>query len=169
MHGPRRRPLQRGGHWRYSRIMSAPEALTLAELARELSFAVGRTNRRMLAAAEGLGQGHLSALATVYRSGPIRPGTLAQREFVSAPTMTRTLHDLERRGLVHREADARDGRSILVSVTEAGEHQVLRARSHRAELLAQLLARLDPHEVDTLRDALGALERLATVETDRAD
>lgn len=143
------------------------DAPTIAELSRGLSFAIGRANRRMLAAGKGLGQGHLNALATIYRVGPIRPGELAQREFVSAPTMTRTLRELEMLGLVSREPDARDGRSILVSVTEAGEHEVLRARSARAELLADLLEKLDRDEVAALRDALGALERLATIETDR--
>lgn len=137
---------------------------SIVELSRGLSFAIGRANRRMLAAGQGLGQGHLNALATIFRSGPIRPGDLAQREFVSAPTMTRTLRDLERLGLVRRQPDARDGRSILVSVTEEGEHEVLRARSARAELLAELLAHLQPDQVATLRDALPALERLATIE-----
>lgn len=137
---------------------------SIVELSRGLSFAIGRANRRMLAAGQGLGQGHLNALATIFRSGPIRPGDLAQREFVSAPTMTRTLRDLERLGLVKRQPDARDGRSILVSVTEEGEHEVLRARSARAELLAELLAHLQPDQVAALRDALPALERLATIE-----
>lgn len=137
---------------------------SIVELSRGLSFAIGRANRRMLAAGQGLGQGHLNALATIFRSGPIRPGDLAQREFVSAPTMTRTLRDLERLGLVRRQPDARDGRSILVSVTEEGEHEVLRARSARAELLAELLAHLQPDQVAALRDALPALERLATME-----
>lgn len=137
---------------------------SIVELSRGLSFAIGRANRRMLAAGQGLGQGHLNALATIFRSGPIRPGDLAQREFVSAPTMTRTLRDLERLGLVRRQPDARDGRSILVSVTEEGEHEVLRARSARAELLAELLAHLQPDQVAALRDALPALERLATIE-----
>lgn len=147
--------------------MSGPEASSIDELSRGLSFAIGRANRRMLAAGKGLGQGHLNALATMYRIGPIRPGDLAQREFVSAPTMTRTLRDLEKLGLVSRIPDASDGRSILVSVTEKGEHEVLRARSARAELLAGLLGKLDRDEVATLRDALAALERLATIETDR--
>jgi len=136
---------------------------SIAELSRGLSFAIGRANRRMLAAGQGLGQGHLNALATIFRSGPIRPGDLAQREFVSAPTMTRTLRDLEKLGLVSRQPNARDGRSILISVTEEGEHEVLRARSARAELLADLLAQLEPDQVATLRDALPALERLATI------
>lgn len=136
---------------------------SIAELSRGLSFAIGRANRRMLAAGQGLGQGHLNALATIFRAGPIRPGDLAQREFVSAPTMTRTLRDLEKLGLVSRQPDSRDGRSILVSVTAEGEHEVLRARSTRAELLAELLDQLEPDQVATLRDALPALERLATI------
>lgn len=143
--------------------MADQEPSTTAELSRALSFAIGRANRRMLAATKGLGQGHLSALATMFRVGPIRPGDLAQREFVSAPTMTRTLRDLERLGLVSRRPDASDGRSILVSVTDSGEHEVLRARSTRAELLAELLDGLSPDEVHSLRDAVAALERLATI------
>jgi DNA-binding MarR family transcriptional regulator len=147
--------------------MPPTEPSTIDELSRGLSFAIGRANRRMLAAGKGLGQGHLNALATMYRIGPIRPGDLAQREFVSAPTMTRTLRDLEKLGLVSRRPDASDGRSILVSVTQKGEHEVLRARSTRAELLAELLGKLDRDDVSALRDALAALERLATIETDK--
>jgi DNA-binding MarR family transcriptional regulator len=145
--------------------MTDTEPSTIADLSRSLAFAVGRANRRMLAAGKGLGQGHLGALATMYRVGPIRPGDLAQREFVSAPTMTRTLRDLEKLGLVSRQPDSTDGRSILVSVTDEGEHEVLRARSTRAELLAGLLEKLDRSEVEALRDALPALERLATIGT----
>jgi DNA-binding MarR family transcriptional regulator len=147
--------------------MAEPEPSSIEDLSRGLSFAIGRANRRMLAAGQGLGQGHLNALATMYRVGPIRPGDLAQREFVSAPTMTRTLRDLERLGLVSRIPDSSDGRSILVSVTPSGEHEVLSARSARAELLAELLQKLDRDDVAALRDALGALERLATIATDR--
>jgi DNA-binding MarR family transcriptional regulator len=146
--------------------MSDTAPSTIADLSRGLSFAIGRANRRMLAAGKGLGQGHLNALATIFRTGPIRPGDLAQREFVSAPTMTRTLRDLERLGLVSREPDASDGRSILVSVTEQGEHEVLGARSTRAELLADLLEKLQPDQVARLRDALPALEQLAEIDAD---
>lgn len=149
--------------------MPEPEASTIEELSRGLSFAIGRANRRMLAAGKGLGQGHLNALATMYRVGPIRPGDLAQREFVSAPTMTRTLRDLEKLGLVSRQPDVSDGRSILVSVTPEGQHEVLQARSTRAELLARLLGQLHKADVAALRDALTALERLATIDTDRPD
>ncbi len=146
--------------------MPDTEPSSISELSRGLSFAIGRANRRMLAAGRGLGQGHLSALATIFRSGPIRPGDLAQREFVSAPTMTRTLRDLQELGLISREPDASDGRSVLVSVTGQGEYEVLSASSARAELLAELLEKLQPEQLASLRDALPALERLATIDAE---
>jgi DNA-binding MarR family transcriptional regulator len=140
------------------------EAIT--DLARALSFAIGRANRRMLAAGEGLGQGHLNALATVFRVGSIRPGDLAQREFVSAPTMTRTLRELEERGLVSRIGDPDDRRSVIITVTEKGEHEVLRARSARADILAGLIAKLGPADQRALTEALPALEHLATLDAE---
>ncbi|MGN6326088.1 MarR family winged helix-turn-helix transcriptional regulator [Pseudolysinimonas sp.] len=146
--------------------MAEPVDDSTAALARALSFAIGRANRRMLAAGEGLGQGHLNALATIFRVGSIRPGDLAQREFVSAPTMTRTLRDLEDRGLVSRTDDPVDGRSILISITPEGEHEVLRRRSARADILAGLIDRLDRSDRQALEAALPALEHLGSVDLD---
>jgi len=144
--------------------MAEPTDTEVTELARALSFAIGRANRRMLAAGEGLGQGHLNALATIFRAGPIRPGDLAQREFVSAPTMTRTLRELEDRGLVQRRDDPDDRRSILVAVTADGEHEVLRARSARADILAALITKLEDDDQRALAAALPALENLGNVD-----
>ncbi len=130
-------------------------------LAGELALLIGRVNRRMLAAGRALGHGHLSALATILRAGPLRLGDLAAREVVSAPSMTRTVAELESRGLVVRRADPSDGRSVLVAVTPLGEDLVLRARSERAAILASLLAELDEGQREALRASLPALERLA--------
>jgi DNA-binding MarR family transcriptional regulator len=146
--------------------MGEPSDESIAILARALSFALGRANRRMLAAGEGLGQGHLNALATVYRVGSIRPGDLAQREFVSAPTMTRTLRELEDRGLVTRTDDPVDGRSILISITEEGEHEVLLRRSTRADILAGLIRRLEVDDQRALAAALPAIEHLGSIGLD---
>jgi DNA-binding MarR family transcriptional regulator len=143
----------------------APDS-PVADLARSLSFAIGRANRRMLAAGEGLSPGHLGALSTILRVGPIRPGDLAQREFVSAPTMTRTLRDLEDRGFVSRADDPDDRRSILVRATDEGEHEILRARSSRAEILAELIEQLPEADQRALAEALPALEHLATLNAD---
>jgi DNA-binding MarR family transcriptional regulator len=125
-----------------------------------LTLVVGRLNRRMQVATGGLSHGLLSALAVVTKHGPIRLSDLAQLEHVSAPSMTRTIAELESRGLVTRRADPIDGRASLVEVAEAGVAALQDARATRAHVVADLLERLDPDDVATIVAALPALERL---------
>src|ERR1700712_3803248 len=68
--------------------------------AERLALVFGRMNRRLQAATGGLSHGLLSALAVVTKNGPLRLSDLAQLEAVSAPTMTRTIAELETRGYV---------------------------------------------------------------------
>lgn len=128
-----------------------------------LALAVGRLNRRIRSATGGLSHGQLSALSTVARRGPLRPSELAAIEVVAAPTITRVVSDLESRGLVERAPDPADGRSFLVSGTQAGIDLLLAARSDRARAVAAILAELEPEEVEALRRALPALEEAAHI------
>lgn len=138
-----------------------PDAST-RELSHALAIAIGRLNRRMRGTAgQALGHGHLSTLGTLSKNRPLRLGELAAREVVSAPSMTRTVSDLERRGLVRRLSDPDDKRSVLVELTEKGEEMVSEARSHRAELLAAMLDQLSARERRRLELALPLLERMA--------
>lgn len=132
-----------------------------AEVASRLAVAVGRINRRIRPAADGLSHGLLSALSTIVRKGPLRPGDLARIEVVSAPSITRALADLEGRGLISRSADPADGRSFFVESTEAGSDAVLRARSERAERVAALMASRTDEEFALIASALDALEATA--------
>lgn len=131
------------------------------EIATRLAVAVGRINRRIRPAADGLSHGLVSALSTLLRKGPLRPGDLARMEVVAAPTMTRAIADLESRGLVSRTQDPDDGRSFLIEVTPAGGEAVLRAREERAKRISALLAGLSEDEIDRLAAALDALEATA--------
>lgn len=132
------------------------------DLSHALAIAIGRVNRRMRSTeGQALGHGHLSTLGTLSKNKPLRLGELAAREVVSAPSMTRTVSDLERRGLVRRLGDPDDKRSVLVELTEEGEQLVREARSHRAELLAAMLGDLTARERKTLEAALPLLERMA--------
>lgn len=136
--------------------------LSTRDLSHALAIAIGRVNRRMRSTeGQALGHGHLSTLGTLSKNKPLRLGELALREVVSAPSMTRTVSDLERRGLVRRLPDPDDKRSVLVELTEQGEQTVYEARSHRAELLGAMLKDLTPEDVAALRAALPLLERMA--------
>lgn len=138
------------------------------DLAGRLALTIGRLNRRMRSSTGGLSHGQLSALSSIVRKGPLRPSELAAIEVVAAPTVTRLVADLETRGLVERQPDPDDGRSIIVEATDAGVELLLRARSDRARSVAALLAERTPDEVAAIRAALTALEAAAAIDpTDR--
>jgi DNA-binding MarR family transcriptional regulator len=129
-----------------------------SDLPGRLAFVAGRLNRRIRAAGGSLSHGLLSALATVQKMGPIRLADLAKQEFVSAPSTTRLVAELERRGLVTRTTDPDDGRAFLIEATPAGEAEVLRARSARARMVAGMLETLSPDQLTVIEQAVSALE-----------
>jgi DNA-binding MarR family transcriptional regulator len=130
------------------------------EIAARLAAAVGRINRRARTDSASLGYGIVSALATIQREGPLRPGDLSRIEVVTKPTMTRILTELEQRGFIEREADPRDGRAFMVTATPAGAEAVERARSDRTGIVAGLIAELSETDVAAIAGALDALERV---------
>ncbi|WP_144714890.1 MarR family winged helix-turn-helix transcriptional regulator [Curtobacterium pusillum] len=131
------------------------------EIAARLAAAVGRINRRARTDSASLGYGLVSALATIQREGPLRPGDVSRIEVVTKPTTTRILTELEQRGFIEREADPRDGRAFMVSATPEGIAAVERARSDRTGIVAELIAELPEDDVAAIAAALGALERVA--------
>jgi DNA-binding MarR family transcriptional regulator len=144
----------------------APQKPVLPEdgdLAGRLALAVGRLNRRIRSSTGGLSHGQLSALSTIVRNGPLRPGEISAIEVVAAPTITRVVSDLESRGLITRQPDPDDGRSFFVVGTDAGIELLLRARFDRARTLAGILGELDDAQVAHIREALTALEAAAHV------
>lgn len=139
----------------------SPRSTDRTEVAARLAAAVGRINRRARTDSASLGYGIVSALATIQRDGPLRPGDLSRIEVVTKPTMTRILTELEQRGFIEREADPRDGRAFMVSATAEGIKAVERARSDRTGIVAELIAELGESDVAAIAGALDALERVA--------
>ena len=125
-----------------------------------LAFVVGRLNRRLTFAPGGLSHGQLTALASVAKSGPLRLAELAQLENVSAPGATRTVAELEARGLVARKVDPGDGRAFHIAVTPAGADAIIRARAARTQVVAELLSDLSSTELAEIEAALPALEKV---------
>ncbi|MEU7144868.1 MarR family transcriptional regulator [Nocardia sp. NPDC046473] len=63
----------------------------------------------------------LTVLVTLRMAGqPLRVGEIATRMQVVGPHVTRHLHELERRGLVHRVTDPNDQRARLIELTSEG-------------------------------------------------
>jgi DNA-binding MarR family transcriptional regulator len=103
-----------------------------------------------------------SALVRLDRGGPTTPGELAKLEQISPQSMGATLATLEARALVERRPDPRDGRRVVLSVTEAGRDLLLDNRNARTRRLSQALsAGFTPAELSQLMAAAPLLERLA--------
>ncbi len=141
------------------RTAALPEADTT-----RLYVALGRVTRslRRESAETPVSLGLLSALFTLTKEGPLRPGELATREGIAAPSMTKTVTALESGGYVERTADPLDGRAWLIRATPAGRKLVESVREQKLHGLARRIEALEPEQVAALMAALPALEALAS-------
>ncbi|GAA1676135.1 MarR family winged helix-turn-helix transcriptional regulator [Fodinicola feengrottensis] len=140
-----------------------------AEVAARLRLAIGRLARRIRLDTEpGLPPLQHAALATIELYGPLRLGELAQREGVTAPTISRVLAALEERKLVIRRHDPGDARSVLVALTVQGTQALAAVRSAHTAMLAARLRRLTSDQVLSLGAALPILELLIEDDPDRS-
>jgi DNA-binding MarR family transcriptional regulator len=131
------------------------------EAAARLYVAVGRLVRMLRRTGTAdVSPGGFSALATLNRQGAMRPGDLAAREGVSAPTMTRIVASLEDAGLVDRAADPQDGRAVLVAVSPAGSALIQGESFARSSALRRRVAALSAADAAALVAALPVLEAL---------
>jgi len=104
---------------------------------------------------------HISAMATLKKSGPMSAGELAACERVQPPSMTKVIAYLEQRGLVQREADPDDKRSAILAITHTGRELLDAERRSRDLWLSQRLKLLTPEERAVVRNAIPILDKLA--------
>ena len=140
------------------------DATSLTESASRLRMAIVRMARRLRQEA-AVAVGELTpttaaALATVERHGPLSPSELAEIERVKRPTATRTLRTLDEAGLVARAPDPEDGRSALVSITDAGRDRLRRLRGRKNAYLARRMRDLPAGDLATLDRAAAILEQI---------
>jgi DNA-binding MarR family transcriptional regulator len=134
------------------------EAFTAAldDFWRATRRARGRYNRSQGANELTLSQLHL--LDPLARAAdPVPVGELAEIAGVSAPSATRMLDGLERRGLVERERCFRDRRIVRAAITPEGARLVAakRARIHSAR--EAIFDQLSPAERRSAARLLGSL------------
>ncbi len=132
-------------------------------LASELRLAVHRLTRRLRQQTpdDGLTLTQLSALSVIWREGPLTAGDLAAKEQVRPPSITRVLTGLEALRLIQRTENPRDGRQVLVRITDEGEHRLLEHIRARELWLVRRLAELSESERELLSAAGVLLDRLA--------
>jgi DNA-binding MarR family transcriptional regulator len=140
------------------------EDLDVNDVAGALRVSIGLFMRRLRQVqAEGeLTLPETSALARLDRDGPTTPSGLARLEQISPQSMGATLGALEVRGLVERRPDPKDGRQVVMSLTEAGLQALRNRRNARTEQLARALStEFTRSELQQLMAVAPLIERLA--------
>jgi DNA-binding MarR family transcriptional regulator len=134
-------------------------AAHLASLSMLLQRHISRTDP-----GSGLTRARLSALALLVLGGPRTLGQLAAAEHVRPPTMTRLVQAMEADGLVEREPNPADRRSIVIRATPAGVGQLDLGRARQIAPLAATIAGLSRAErlrLEEAADLLGQVLREA--------
>jgi DNA-binding MarR family transcriptional regulator len=137
------------------------EILALAEALRP---ALLRTSRRLRREAQKAGVSALDAqlLGVIAKHPGIGGGELAEREQMSAPSMSAHIKRLEAAGWIERGArPAEDRRRVALSVTRSGQAALDAIRRRRNDWLAARLGALAPEDRKALAAAAEPLRRLA--------
>jgi DNA-binding MarR family transcriptional regulator len=108
----------------------------------------------------GLNAPRLSALSVIVFGGPLSLGELAAAEQVRPPTMTRIVNALEAQGLVTKQRDQADGRSIRLAATPAGKALLMAGRKRRVDALSRQISQLDQSRQRALETATEILSEV---------
>lgn len=144
--------------------MTEPDDL-LHATATDLRLATFRLARRLRRerARDDVSDAHFAVLANLKVHGRLAVGELAQRERVSAPTMSNTVDALAEAGLVVRVPSEDDRRRVYIDITDAGTQIVSATVQKRDTALADAIAELDftDKQLRTLREAAALMRKVA--------
>lgn len=100
-------------------------------------------------------------LTVLSRSGPRQQGCLAEDMEVDKAMMSRTIKQLELLGLVVRSIDPRDGRALLVAMTDEARVRFNANLADARRVLHDKLAEWEPGEVRRFTGLLAKLNESA--------
>jgi DNA-binding MarR family transcriptional regulator len=142
-------------------VTTTLNAQQLTRMATDLRLACMRISRRIRYESSHDVAPHQFSVLCRLEEAPRTPGELAEIERVAKPSMTRTVGALVDRGLVLRQDDPLDGRSVILSLSEEGRRSVKAIRRKRDAWMASRVARLTPEEQDVLARATEILAKVA--------
>ena len=99
----------------------------------------------------------LMVLGNLARCGPSRLGAVAEWTGLDPSTVSRQVADLEKAGLLAREADPEDRRAVLLKATAEGERVLDRLSRGRRRRVERLLSDWEPEDIVTFGRLLAQL------------
>jgi DNA-binding MarR family transcriptional regulator len=124
---------------------------------------IGKLARQLNSSSTGAGltPSQASVLGLIVARGPLSLAELGDLEGLNPTMLSRVISKLHAMDLIHRIPDPADLRSASVASTAAGEQVDRRIKARRAAAVARCLELLATEQVQSLTEALPALEALA--------
>ena len=136
------------------------------DLSAELMVLTGRLTRTVTrAAGVDVPTASLRLLSQVDELGPVTIGALTDADRCSQPTMSSAVQTLCRRGWASKTRNPEDGRSSLVTLTDAGREVLDDARRKRAEVVVGLFTADPGHDERDLATAVTVFRGLLAART----
>lgn len=131
----------------------------MQELALALRKVVVATDayRQAVARVLGLGVSEAATIGELLHEGPQRPTALARRAGITSASMTAQLDRLELAGLVARQNDPNDRRSVLVVLTDNGRSVITTLFALFAEDVTAGVVGAHPDHIAELTRVLGVV------------
>ncbi|MCC8393019.1 MarR family transcriptional regulator [Paraburkholderia sp. MMS20-SJTR3] len=107
----------------------------------------------------GLTITQFSLLVRLKRVGPMTMKQIAEQMRMQRTTLVRTIQPLRRDGLVTSDALGADARTLLISLTAAGEQRVSAGRAHWYAAQAEFEDRFGEQRAAALRSELFAITK----------
>jgi DNA-binding MarR family transcriptional regulator len=143
-------------------MTQSAQPTSLAHLASDLRLACMRISRRVRFESTQVVAPHQFSVMARLEDTALTPGSLAEIERVSPPSMTRTVAGLVERGLVTRQDDPSDGRQVFISLTPQGALLLRETRRRRDAWMACRLKGITADEREVLVKATAILTRVAS-------
>lgn len=102
----------------------------------------------------------LDVLMNLYRHPGMSQHELARRLLVGRSNITMLLPQLEKRGVLRREGDAKDKRVLRLFLTEDGEALLMKALKVYSGLIARVMAQSTPAECDAMGDQMRRISEM---------
>lgn len=118
---------------------------------------------RLMDAYMRVGEHHLSSVhfqvLTMVLSRPCTVSELAERQSISAASMSKTVMVMEERGWLSRERDKNDRRVVRLAATPAGRDVLRSVQQRSVEELTETFKNLSQEELTKIMEGMEALIR----------
>ncbi|MFD5600129.1 MarR family winged helix-turn-helix transcriptional regulator [Leucobacter sp. NPDC058333] len=138
-------------------------SLAFEDLEHEFETLFNEFRRSALANAaqvsEGMLPGAYKVLTTIARLSSATLSELTELMMIDKGQMSRTIRELEERGLIDRTPDPQDGRSVRISLSTFGAERLAATRGEKEHELRDAMASWSVSDIVKFTELLHALSR----------